>query len=141
METFEIITMVVALSSLVTSAVTAFEAYRQNKNSVRPVLVVLEKLTDNKKPKLGYSIFLVNMGHSLAMNVRCEHNLEKLIPTSSIEKDIRTEIAVGRRGIMGSNYKDPIASQISIEVTYTDINDRKYKTIFANGNHKFVKGK
>lgn len=55
MQISDFITLTILITALITSAVTAFEDYRQNKNSIRPVLVVLEKLTDNSLPKSGYT--------------------------------------------------------------------------------------
>lgn len=141
MESNDIITLVIALSALITSAVSAFEAYRQNQNSVRPVLVILEKLTDNNNSKLGYSLFLVNMGHSLAMNITFLSDLEKFKIPMNIEKKVRTEIAVGRRGILASGYEKLILESIQMKIQYTDINNRIYNSLLQKGNHKFGKGK
>jgi hypothetical protein len=65
--------------------------------------VVIEKYTDNKKPNLGYSLYLVNMGHSLAMNVVVyKTNLDSILSEKNMENTLRTEIAVGRRGLLAS---------------------------------------
>ncbi|MCB9619830.1 MAG: hypothetical protein H6724_10340 [Sandaracinus sp.] len=65
----EWVTLFIAVAGLVTSTAVAFETWRQGRNAVRPVLVVLEKLTDNRSPELGHSLYLVNMGQAVALNI------------------------------------------------------------------------
>lgn len=140
MQVHEIATLLIALAALVTSGVTAYEAFRHNKNAIRPVLVVLEKYTDNKRPDLGYSLYLINMGQALAMNIRFSANHVELIQDGKIEEQPRTEVAVGRRAVIASEYFVPVFKKISLEASYTDINNVCYRTIFRGGKHEFRNG-
>jgi uncharacterized protein YdbL (DUF1318 family) len=104
--------------------------------------VVIEKYTDNKKPNLGYSLYLVNMGHSLAMNVVVyKTNLDSILSEKNMENTLRTEIAVGRRGLLASGYKNPILEKVELLAVYNDINNRIYNTEYVKLQHKFGKGK
>ena len=76
----DIITLVVACEALVTSCVSAYEMLCQSKTAVRPVVVVLEKFTANANPEgEGRLLYMINMGNSMAINVRFHWNHETVL--------------------------------------------------------------
>jgi hypothetical protein len=136
----EMITLVIALAALIASAVSATETLRQRRNAVRPVVVVLEKLTDNDKPDAGYSLFLCNMGQAVAINIRVvKSNVRDVLaavpPVELVEH--RTEVACGRRSLLARGYREPVIEAVSLVATYTDVNDTTYVTRFGGRGHAF----
>jgi uncharacterized protein YdbL (DUF1318 family) len=82
------------------------------------------------------------MGHSLAMNVVVyKTNLDSILSEKNMENTLRTEIAVGRRGLLASGYKNPILEKVELLAVYNDINNRIYNTEYVKLQHKFGKGK
>lgn len=146
----EIITLIVALAALVTSCVSAYEMVRQSRNAVRPAVVVLEKHTNNANPEgEGRSLFLVNMGNSMAMNVHIwEGDHIDLLNTAgdatektfTLEEPIRTEIAVNRRALVGKHYSNSIFKELSMVIHYVDVNGTKYFSRLINEKHEFGRG-
>jgi hypothetical protein len=136
----EWVTLFIAVAGLVTSATVAFETWRQGRNAVRPVLVVLEKLTDNRAPELGYSLYLVNMGQAVALNIDVERECLDAIREATgreLEEHPRREVAVERRGLLCKGYPERAYGRIAIRATYTDVNGKRYRTQFESGSHTF----
>jgi hypothetical protein len=136
----ETITLVIALAALIASIVSAIETLRQRRNAVRPVVVVLEKWTDNEKHDAGHSLFLVNMGQAVAINIRVvESNVrDVLAKVQAVELvEPRTEIACGRRSLLARGYREPVIDGVSLVATYTDVNDIPYTTRFGGRGHEF----
>ena len=137
------VTLVIAVAGLVTSAAVAFETWRQGRNAVRPVLVVLEKLTDNREPALGYSLYLVNMGQAVALNIDVARECLDVIREATgraLEEHPRREIAVERRGLLCKGYRERVYGRIRLRASYTDVNGKRYQTSFEAGNHTFPAG-
>lgn len=131
-------TIAIGLGSVLVGFAAMTVAKRQTDNAVRPVIVVLEKFTDNKNPAGGRSLYLVNMGQAVAINIEIVHsNISAVVPTDSHEEAPRTEIAVGRRGVLAGGYADPVWTDLELEVRYTDINGVTYRTSFGGGKHSF----
>ena len=153
MSVIEIITLIIALAALVTSCVSAYEMTRQSKNAVRPAIVVLEKFTNNSaREGEGYSLYLVNMGNAMAMNVRVTPSSRESYVAAlgaagrSTERECvleahpRTEIAVNRRAVLGSYYAGPAIDKLSMLIQYVDVNGSKYHTKFDGNAHAFGRG-
>ncbi len=125
---------------LLTSAGALFETWRQRTNAVRPVIVMLEKLTDNEKSKEGYSLYLVNMGQAVALNIEITEGMKEfrsVLPDAKFADQVRTEIAVGRRALIAKGYDAPVLSDVRLVVQYTDVNDNRYVSRCAGGRHSF----
>lgn len=127
-------TLLVAAGGLVTSLAVAVETWRQRRNAVRPVLVVLEKLTDNKDPARGYSLYLVNMGAAVALNVTSTSNVKELVPDGEHVAHPRAQIAVGRRGLLVRGYTAPIFDRVQLRANYNDVNGTPYWTECARSS-------
>jgi hypothetical protein len=139
----EWVTLFIAVAGLVTSAAVAFETWRQGRNAVRPVLVVLEKLTDNRQPELGYSLYLVNMGQAVALNIDVARECLDVIREATgraLEEHPRREIAVERRGLLCKGYRERVYGRIRVRASYADVNGKRYRTSFETGTHTFPAG-
>jgi hypothetical protein len=151
----EIITLIIALAALVTSAISAIEMIRQSRNAVRPAVVILEKYTNTSDPDgLGRSLYLVNMGNAMAMNVDivpkdfASSVLSEIVvnagdaanASAEVEEQYRTEIAMNRRAVLARNYRNQILEQVSLTVNYVDVNGKKYHTVFHRNHHVFGRG-
>lgn len=136
----EWVTLFIAIAGLVTSTAVVYETWRQGRNAVRPVLVVLEKLTDNRTPELGYSLYLVNMGQAVALNIDVARECLDAIREATgreLEEHPRREIAVERRGLLCKGYPERVYGRIAIRATYVDVNGKRYRTTFEAGSHTF----
>ena len=142
----EAATLLIAMAALITSAVSAFEMMRQSKNAVRPALVVLEKPSEAKNGGRGLSLYLVNMGNAVAININIvRSNLDQLEFDSEGESPIRpershrSEIAAGRRSLLVNGYAKSVVGDVGLYVTYQDVNGTTYYTLFSSGEttHSF----
>ena len=124
MDTANLVTGGVALASLFIALMSWLETQRQGRAAVRPVLVVLEKLTDNKNPEGGLSLYLVNVGEAAALNCvivgpdLSKASLEAL--QGNWTKHLQTDVAKGRRIRLAGGYERSVAGQLELEVEYRD---------------------
>jgi len=133
----EVITLIVAAGAFLTAVGNLTETWRQRRNAVRPVLVVVEKRTDNRGKDSDYSLYLVNMGQAVAINIDVkESNLSEVLGDGPV-KDSRTEIAVGRRGVLATGYREPALPKMELTVEYTDVNNARYTSSLRDGKHVF----
>jgi hypothetical protein len=130
----EAATLLIAMAALITSAVSAFEMMRQSKNAVRPALVVLEKPSEAKNGGRGLSLYLVNMGNAVAININIvRSNLEQIAfdsgdgTTVVPERSHRSEIAAGRRSLLVNGYAQSVVGDIGLYVTYQDVNALRFR--------------
>jgi len=132
-------TLMIGVAALVASVVAYRESRRQGSNSVRPVLIVLDKYTDNSNRALGRSLYLVNMGQAVAIDVRVLDGGPSPKPLDASEnEDVLDAIAAGRRTKLLTGYAEPIRKSVSLKVEYKDVNGTTYRTIFEAGRHEFT---